>query len=63
LNFTEAELLRIAEGVLKEFDDEELADIFSEITVHATDRITEITCMDVLKALNGLDLLFGESDF
>lgn len=62
LSFTEAELLRIALGVLKEFDDEVLADMVSEMTEHSTNRITDITRREVLKAVNGLDPLFGDFD-
>lgn len=55
-------LLRISADVLKEIDDAALADIVSEMTVHAEHRITEITRRDVLKELNSLDSLFGDVD-
>lgn len=58
----EPELLRIAVDTLKEIDDKVLADLVSEMTVHAEHRITEITRRDVLKALNGLNTLFGDVD-
>lgn len=62
LGLKEQELLRIAADTLKEFDDETLADMVSEMTLHAEHRITEITRRDVLKALNGLDSLFRDVD-
>ena len=55
-------LLRIAADVLKEIDGATLADMVSEMTVHAEHRITEITRRDVLKELNSLDSLFGDVD-
>lgn len=58
----EPELLRIAADVLKEIDDAALADMVSEMTVHAEHRITEITRRDVLKELNSLDSLFDDVD-
>ena len=58
----EPELLQIANEVLKEIEDAALADTVSEMTVHAEHRMTEITRRDVLKALNGLDTLFGDVD-
>lgn len=54
--------MRIAADVLKEFSDAALADMLSEMTVHAQHRITEITRRDVLKVLNGLDTLFADVD-
>lgn len=62
LGLKEPELLQIAADVLKEFNDAELADMVSEMTVHAKHRITEITRRDVLKVLNDLDPLFGDFD-
>lgn len=60
LGLKEPELLRIAADVLMEVNDAALADTISEMTVHAEHRITEVTRRDVLKALNGLDTLFGD---
>jgi len=57
---TESELLVIAQSVLCEFNDEDLADSLSEMTVHAEHRVSELVRIDILKALNSLDLLFGE---
>jgi hypothetical protein len=62
LGLKDQELLRIAIDILKEFDDKALADLTSEMTVHAEYRISEITRRDVLKALNGLNPLFGDVD-
>jgi hypothetical protein len=62
LGLKKPELLQIAANVLKEFNDTALADLVSEMTVHAKHRITEITRRDVLKVLNGLDSLFGDVD-
>ncbi|NKI70269.1 hypothetical protein GN109_12650 [Collimonas pratensis] len=55
-------LLTIAAAVLKEFDIPNLAEIVSELTVHATHRITEVTRRDALKVLNRLDTLFNDVD-
>jgi hypothetical protein len=60
--FTQPELLRIASEVDSEFGDIGLADLVSEMTLHADHRITEITRRNVLKKLNGLDPLFGDID-
>lgn len=62
LGLKEPDLLRIATDVLKEVDDTALADVVSEMTVHAEHRITDITRRDVLKTLNYLDTLFGDVD-
>lgn len=62
MGLKEQELLRIAADTLKEFDDKSLADLVSELTVHAEHRISEITRRDVLKELNHLDTLFGDVD-
>jgi AbiJ N-terminal domain 3 len=56
----ESELISIATNILKEVADAALADIVSEMTVHAEHRITDITRRDVLKNLNGLYPLFGD---
>ncbi len=56
----EPELLRIARDVLSEIEDASLRDLVSEMTIHAEHRISDITRRDVLKALNGLDTLFGD---
>src|SRR5437870_2174713 len=40
LPLTEPDLLRTAQGVLKEFDAPELADVISEMTTHAEHRVT-----------------------
>ena len=55
-------LLKIAAAVLEEFDIPNLAEIVSELTVHAMHRITEITRRDALKVLNRLDTLFNDAD-
>jgi hypothetical protein len=60
LPLTEPDLVRIAQGVLKEFDAPELADVLSEITTHAEHRVTELTRREILKALNPLYPLFGD---
>lgn len=55
-------LLKIAAVVLQEFDIPNLAEVVSELTVHAAHRITEITRRDALKVLNRLDTLFNDVD-
>jgi hypothetical protein len=60
LCFKKPELLRIAADLLEEVYDAELADMISEMTVHAELRITDITRRDLLKLLNDLRVpLFG----
>lgn len=63
LGFKKPDLLRIAADVLEEVNDPTLADMVSEMTVHADLRITIITRRDLLKALNDLGTpLFGDVD-
>jgi hypothetical protein len=62
LTLKEPDLLRVAGDVLKEVDDAPLADMVSEMTVHAEHCLTEITRRDVLKVLNDLSTLFGDVD-
>ena len=61
LKFNEGELLKLAQAVLQEFSSDALADLVSEITTHPVHRIGEITRRDVLKALNPLESLFGDT--
>ncbi|SOE70886.1 hypothetical protein SAMN05414139_03905 [Burkholderia sp. D7] len=58
----QAALLLIATAVLKEFDVPRLAEVVSELTVHAKRRITEVTRRDTLKILNRLGSLFNDVD-
>lgn len=58
--FDQSELLLIAEAILKEFDIPDLADVVSELTVHAIHRITEITRKDIVKNLNDFHPLCGD---
>ena len=58
----EPTLLRIAEEVTKQFDVPSLADVLSELTTHADNRVSELTRREVLKAMNALEPLFGELD-
>jgi hypothetical protein len=60
ITFGKDDLLRIAQDVLQEVKDADLANLVSEVTVHAEHRITEITRRDVLKGLNPLNILFGD---
>lgn len=60
LHFDETALLKLAEAVLKEFRNDPLADLVSEMTTEH--RVSEITRRDVLRALNSLERLFGETD-
>ena len=46
--------------LLKEHDSQALAEVVSELTIHAEYRLTEITRRDVQKVLNGLNPLFGD---
>ena len=55
-------LLKIAAAVLNEFEVPKLTEVVSELTVHATHRITEVTRRDTLKILNRLDKLFNDID-
>ncbi|OGR00437.1 MAG: hypothetical protein A2511_10535 [Deltaproteobacteria bacterium RIFOXYD12_FULL_50_9] len=59
IGFEKPDLLRIADDVLKNFENTALSDVVSEMTIHAEHRITDITRRDVLKVLNDLDPLFG----
>ena len=47
--------------MLVEYRDEALADLVSEITTPADARISELTRRDVLKALNPVEGLFGDT--
>ncbi len=60
LTWGEADLLALAQRVLREYAAAELADLVSEMTVHAQHRATELVRRDVLKALNHLPSLFGD---
>ena len=62
MEYDQPTLLAIAKAVLKEFDAPSLAEVLSEMTVHAEYRITEITRRDILKVLNNLDKLFNDVD-
>ncbi|HEY6874214.1 MAG TPA: hypothetical protein VI298_15930 [Geobacteraceae bacterium] len=63
MGFKKPDLLRIAADVLEDVNDEALADMVSEMTVHADLRITDITRRDLLKKLNDLGTpLFGDVD-
>jgi hypothetical protein len=59
-DFNKAQLLRLADTILLEYECRELADLVSEMTAHAVHRVTELTRRDVLKALNPLETLFGD---
>lgn len=56
----EADLLQIAERVLREYSSPDLSDTVSEMTLHAEHRVSALVRRDVLKALNPLAPLFGE---
>jgi hypothetical protein len=60
LTWNEADLLALAQRVLHEYAAAELADLISEMTVHAQYRVSELVRRDVLKALNCLPSLFGD---
>lgn len=60
LSWGEADLLALAERVLREFPSDDLADTVSEMTVHSECRVSVLVRRDVLKVLNSLTSLFGE---
>lgn len=60
LTLDEAALLELAARVLREYPSDDLADIMSEMTVHAEHRVSQLVRRDVLKALNPLSPLFGD---
>ncbi|MGX6569760.1 AbiJ-related protein [Cupriavidus necator] len=60
ISWSEADLLDLATRVLRDYPSEELADIVSEMTVHAEQRVSALVRRDVLKALNPLASLFGD---
>lgn len=59
-NFDATKLLKLAQAVLTEFPNDSLGDLVSEMTTDL--RVSEIIRRDVLKALNNLEQLFGETD-
>jgi len=59
-DFDKARLLQLAHEVLKEFRNDPLADLVSEITTEH--RVSEISRRDLLKAINSVERLFGETD-
>jgi very-short-patch-repair endonuclease len=61
LDWKESDLLDLASRVLREYPSDELADTMSEMTFHAEHRVSTLVRRDVLKALNALVPLFGES--
>jgi hypothetical protein len=63
LVWDEAELIALAKKVIAEFGAPGLADVLSEKTLPDEHRVSEITRRDILKALNPLDRLFGDTDF
>lgn len=60
LTWNEADLLALAQRVLHECVAANLADVVSEMTVHAQHRVSELVRRDVLKTLNRLSSLFGD---
>lgn len=60
--FSVEALIAFGRKVLVEYECRALADLIEEATLPAGARISEITRRDVLKELNSLDPLFGESD-
>jgi hypothetical protein len=56
------ELLQISQNVLAEFDAPKLRDILTESTVHAEHRVSVLVRKDVLKSLESIDNLSGESN-
>lgn len=61
LDMDEAGLLKLASAVVAEYGDVPLADLLSEMTLPGQHRLSEMTRRGVLKALNSLDCLFGET--
>lgn len=60
LTWSMADLLALAERVLNEYPAADLANLVSEMTVHAQHRISELVRRDVLRVLNDLPSLFGD---
>jgi hypothetical protein len=60
LTWDEDALFDLAARVLREYPSEDLADTFSEMTVHAEHRVSQLVRRDVLRALNPLPFLFGD---
>ncbi|ARN41216.1 TPA: hypothetical protein ACKPGA_001473 [Pseudomonas aeruginosa] len=60
LSWSEADLLALAERVLREFPSDQLTDTVSEMTIHSEFRVSALVRRDVLKTLNSLTSLFGE---
>ena len=58
----EPALMSLAEAVLEKFSNPSLAALVSEMTAHAMHRVSEITRRNALKALNGVEQLFGQTD-
>ena len=56
------ELLQISQNILAEFDAPKLRDILTESTVHAEHRVSVLVRKDVLKSLERIDNLSGESN-
>lgn len=60
LTWDETALLDLAARVLREYPSGDLADTFSEMTIHAEHRVSQLVRRDVLKVLNPLPSLFGD---
>jgi hypothetical protein len=56
------ELIAFGHKVLTEYECRELEDLIAEATLYPGTRVSEITRRDVLKALNSLPTLFGDTD-
>lgn len=63
LGWDDAALTTLAQRVIAEFGAPALADLLNERTLPREHRVSEITRRDVLKTLNPLDSLFGDTDF
>jgi len=62
LERSKEDLIQIATKVLTEFDAPDLHDSLSELTSHADARVSVITRREVLKALNDIDNLSGDTE-
>jgi hypothetical protein len=62
LDMDEAGLLNLARAVMAEYGDEDLSDALAERTSAAQPQLSELTRRDLLKTLNPLETLFGETN-
>lgn len=62
LDWDEAALIKLARALISEFGAPALSDLLSERTLPEHHRVSELTRRDILKALNPLENLFGDTN-